>query len=248
MSLVHPRNLAARLARSSAPWALLLGMLAGCQKSKSDDVRAAAASAAPTGSIVINAMSRQKSPYASNRKYVPQPAPSVVPIPSGPRLAILAGKGVGPIRIGATVETIERHMALPCEVKTETRCRYIGRAVDFYLKDGVVDHLVVHRRDRPAGKDRHGKDRVFGIFNGGIPPDFQVMMKQRVIEEHLGPALRKESVAQPNPNNTIERHYYDGMVVEYDRYDNGQMVLGAVRIDKPGAAAPSPAASSGQHP
>src|SRR5262245_18834978 len=41
-------------------------------------------------------------------------APSSWPMPSGLRLAILAGKGVGPIRFGATVATIERLMDLPC--------------------------------------------------------------------------------------------------------------------------------------
>jgi hypothetical protein len=170
---------------------------------------------------------------ANRPKYVPQPAASMIPIPSGPRLAILSGQGVGPIRIGATVQTIERHMSLPCELLTSELCRYFARAVDFHLKDGVVERVVVHRRDRAAGKDKRGKERVFGIFNGGIPPDFEVMMKQHVVMEHLGPPLKKESVKAPNQFDTVERHHYEGLVVEYDRYHNGQIVLGGVHIEKP---------------
>ena len=76
-------------------------------------------------------------------------------------LAIQAGQGVGPIRIGATVATIERLMAAPCEVKTESVCRYIKRAVEFDLdKSGVTDRIVVHRHDRPAGPDAKGEPQV----------------------------------------------------------------------------------------
>ena len=74
--------------------------------------------------------------------------------PKAPSLAIQAGQGVGPIRIGATVATIERLMEAPCEVKTESVCRYIRRAVEFDLdKNGFTERIVVHRHDRPAGPD-----------------------------------------------------------------------------------------------
>ena len=163
-------------------------------------------------------------------------------------MAILAGKGVGPIRIGATRATIERQMARPCEVVTESLCRYIGRAVDFHLKDGVVYKVVVHRRDRPAGKDNSGREQVFGLFNGGLPPDFEVMMKQKVIMDHVGPASRQEKVTGDNPNHTVERHFYDGMTLEYDRYDNGQIVLGAVTIEKSAGAPALPASAPSAKP
>ena len=225
----------------------LLGGLAsaGC---KSQDKSAAEAqpSAAPSASVVVNAFARPGDISGSDRKYVPQAAARRVPLPTGPRLAILPGKGVGPIRLGATRATIERQMDRPCDVVTEsatgTLCRYIGRSVDFHLTsgaDGVVDKITVHRRDRPAGKDKAGEERVFGIFNGGFPPDFEVMMKQDVITKHLGPALRQEKVTGDNPNHTEERQYYDGMTVEYDRYDNGNMVLGGVIIEK-GSASSKP--------
>lgn len=215
---------------------------------KSRDVAQAQPSAAPSGSIIVNAFARPANTGGAQRKYVPQPAATRIPLRSGPRLAILPGKGVGPMRLGATRATIERHMARPCDVATETLCRYIGRAVDFHLSAGVVDKIVVHRRDRPAGKDKSGAEAVFGIFNGGFPPDFEVMMKQKVIMDHLGPALRQEKVQGDNPFHTLERHYYDGMTAEYDRYDNGQIVLGGVIIQKATGAGAAPANSAAPAP
>ncbi|HEY6726524.1 MAG TPA: hypothetical protein VI197_20960 [Polyangiaceae bacterium] len=227
--------------------ALLLLAGVGC-KSRDKDDTPTHPSAAPSASIVVNAFARPGGTSGSPSKYVPQPAATRIPIPTGPRLAILPGKGVGPIRIGATRATIERQMDRPCDVATETLCRYIGRAVDFHLTGGVVDKVVVHRRDRPAGKNKAGEDSLFGIFNGGFPPDFEVMMKQQVIMDHLGPSVRQEKVTGDNPNHTVERHYYDGMTVEYDRYDNGQVVLGGVIIEKPTAPGAAPAASPAPTP
>src|SRR5688572_23732600 len=88
------------------------------------------------------------------------------PLPSGPMLAVFAGQGVGPIRVGATVATIQRHMALPCDVKTATHCRYIGRGVEFELKNGVTERIRAHRAGRAAGKDAAGVEREYGFFNG----------------------------------------------------------------------------------
>ena len=74
---------------------------------------------------------------------------------------MLAGQGVGPIRIGATVATIQRHMALPCEVKDDKVCRYIARGVEFELKNGVTERVRVHRAGRAAGKDASGATREY---------------------------------------------------------------------------------------
>lgn len=234
--------------RVLGPAMAVAAVAAGC-KSQDTSQAQGQPSAAPSASIIVNAFARPGDTNGSQRKYVPQAAAKRIPLPTGPRLAILPGKGVGPIRIGATRATIERQMDRPCDVATETLCRYIGRAVDFHLTGGVVDKVVVHRRDRPAGKNKAGEDSVFGIFNGGFPPDFEVMMKQQVIMDHLGPSLRQEKVTGDNPNHTLERHYYDGMTVEYDRYDNGQIVLGGVIIEKStGAGAAAPAASAAPAP
>jgi hypothetical protein len=165
----------------------------------------------------------------------PQPR-STMQMPEGPALAIQAGQGVGPIRIGATVATIERLMEAPCEVKTESVCRYIRRAVEFDLdKNGVTERIVVHRRDRPAGPDAKGEPQVYGFFNGGIPPGVGLGMIPKAVLEILGPPQSSERVSTANDFDTVARDTYPGgMVLEYDEYKkSGKVILGAVIITKP---------------
>lgn len=163
-------------------------------------------------------------------------------------LAVLAGQGVGPIRIGATVATIQRHMDLPCEVKTPAVCRYIGRGVEFHLKHGVTERIYVQRAGRAAGKDKDGNEREFGFFNGAIPPDLRLGMIPKAIQEHLGPPEHVETIQPAPPNNVAERHHYRGLIVEYDRHANGNLIMGGIVIEKPSAPAPSPSASAARNP
>lgn len=153
-------------------------------------------------------------------------------MPSGPRLAIEAGGGVGPIRLGATAGTIERLMEAPCEVKTDDLCRYVTRGVDFHLLNGETSWIHVQRAGRPAGRGFRGEALEFGFFNGAIPPDLRLGMVPRAIQQYLGQPERVEYVPQPNPTTVIERHYYPGLVAEYDLYSNGKLILGGVRIVK----------------
>ena len=169
----------------------------------------------------------------------PRPKPSVNPnlgkrrrvlVRSGPALAIQAGKGVGPIRIGATVATIERLMDLKCETLTDRVCRYATRAVEFELEKGVVTSIRVHRPYRPAGgKNPDGQPRIYGIFNGMIPPDVQFGMTVPGAQMTLGKPRRVEKVTD-ELFGTRELHYYDGMVLEYDKVGDAPLVLGGVRI------------------
>lgn len=153
-------------------------------------------------------------------------------LPSGPMLAIQAGKGVGAIRIGANVNTIERLMAKRCEVLTEEMCRYISRGVDFHLVGGVTEWIHVQRAGRPAGVDYTGEPIEFGFFNGAIPPDIRLGMVPAAVKEYIGPPERIEQVPEPNPGTVVARDYYPGMVIEYDRYTNGKIIMGGVRIVK----------------
>jgi hypothetical protein len=161
------------------------------------------------------------------------PATARLALPSGPLLAILAGQGVGSIRLGATVSTIERLMERPCDVVTDTVCRYIDRAVEFELEDGVTRAVVVHRAGRPAGKDGAGKERVYGVFNGAIPPDLVPGMLPQAIIQYLGKPERLERGGADNAFRNVERHHYPGMLLSYDRLPNGKLALGEVRIEKP---------------
>ena len=219
----------------TARWMLILVLASSgwsC-KSPSNTQPAPSASAslrssAPTTATPSVAVSATGSPVPS----------STVQLPEGPVLAIQAGQGVGPIRLGATVATIERLMGAPCEVKTESVCRYIRRAVEFDLdKNGVTERIVVHRHDRPAGPDAKGEPQLYGFFNGGIPPGVGLGMIPKAVIEILGPPISSERVTTANDFDTVDRDTYPGgMVLEYDEYKkSGRVMLGAVIITKPKA-------------
>ncbi len=169
----------------------------------------------------------------------PSGAPPRPRFATGPRMAILPGEGIGPIRMGATVATVERLMEAKCEVLTERFCRYVTRGVELELKDGVVAGMMVNRPDRPAGTDTLGRPLTYGLFNGFIPPDpkhgrpLNVMFGMHVpgVAEGMGPPRKVEPAPAGNPNGTVEIHYYDGAVLEYDRYPAARVpVLGGIRI------------------
>jgi hypothetical protein len=175
---------------------------------------------------------------AATQAHVP-PRPKLA---RGPRLAIQAGQGVGAIRLGANVGTIERLMGEPCQIKTETLCRYIDRGVDFHLVNAETEWIHVQRQERPAGRGFDGEELRFGSFNGAIPPDVMLGMVPREIQKYLGAPQRVEYVPQPNPTTVIERHYYPGLVAEYDLYTKRNfgpnpsservVILGGVRVVK----------------
>lgn len=151
-------------------------------------------------------------------------------------LAILAGKGVGPIRFGATRATVERLMEAPCDVATPTMCRYIARAIEFTLDNGVVSRIRVHRIGRPAGLGKDGRPVTYGAFNGAIPPDLRMGMLPWAIKEKLGEPKSVEKVSDPR-FSTEELDHYDGLTVEYDRMPNGKLVMGGVTITKANVSA-----------
>jgi hypothetical protein len=230
--------------RKLAPVLLLLSFAPSCRCASEAPHASPASSAAPS------AVARPEAPpspfTAPLGSHGPQPqrAPRNWALPSGPVLAILAGQGVGPIRIGATVATIERHMAAPCDVKTKDVCRYLARAVEFQLENGVTKTIVVSRAGRPAGIDAAGKDAEYGFFNGAIPPDLQLGMVPTAIQEHLGPPKRVErsQSAGAGAADRVEIHHYDGMRIEYDRIENGNLVVGGIILFK--ESAPTPATSA----
>jgi hypothetical protein len=205
---------------------MILLALAGaaCESPKRLSPEERAAAAASAG--VNQADAREA---ARRRKWAP---------PSGPILPVEPGSGLGAIRLGASVATLERLMGKPCEVRTEYLCRYVSHGVDFHLRAGVTESIHVQRAGRSAGTDYKGEPIEFGFFNGAIPPDLRLGMVPSAIQEYLGPPERIEHVPQPNPATLVSRDYYPGIVIEYDRYTNGKIILGGMRIVKapPGAA------------
>jgi hypothetical protein len=204
--------------RSFLVLVLTLASAAACKAKKKTPTSAELAAAA---SSAVAKQAADAKEAARRRKWAQ---------PSGPSLAVQAGLGVGAIRLGATIGTIERLMDKPCEVKTEELCRYVSRGVDFHLEGGYTTLIHVQRAGRPAGVDFNGEPVEFGFFNGAIPPDLRLGMVPKAIQEYLGPPERIEPVAQPNPASIVARDYYPGMVIEYDRYTNGKIIMGGIQI------------------
>jgi hypothetical protein len=93
---------------------------------------------------------------------------------------------------------------------------------------------------------------VYGFFNGGIPPYLGLGMVPAALTKELGPPQTAEKVTTPNDFNTVERDTYPGMVLEYDRYTNGNIILGGVILTKANvnptpAIHSAPSASVGGH-
>jgi hypothetical protein len=152
-----------------------------------------------------------------------------VPVALGPPLEILPGEGLGPIRIGATVATIERLMSAPCQEKDEKACRYPSRALEFLLDEkGATREMVVHRGERPVGTTT----RVYGVFRGRSRKGLAPLMLQSGVRELYGVPLKVEQVKDAGPANTVEIYTYNGMLVEFDRMPNGSLVTGAIHIVK----------------
>ena len=203
---------------------VLLMVAPGCRCEPEEPTGAAAVSAALSG------VPLPPPPIVSAPK--PLPAHRNWSLPAGPILAVLAGQGVGPIRIGATIATIERLMAAPCDVKARDVCRYIGRGVEFQLENGAVKTIVVQRAGRPAGKDNAGKEVEYGFFNGAIPPDLQLGMVPSAIQEHLGQPKSVDRRDAPGAADRVEIHHYPGLRIEYDRVENGNLVASAFVLFK----------------
>jgi hypothetical protein len=189
--------------------------LAGCKKDPS--AIAGAASASPAVSAPSQAPAQQL------------PRGEGIPIATGPALEILPGQGLGPIRIGATVATIERLMGGPCTEKDEKACRYPARALEFLLDEqGATREMVVYRGERPIGAG----PRVYGIFRGRSRQGLAPMMLQPAVPELYGVPLKVEQVKDGGSANTVEIHTYNGMRLDFDRMPNGTVVVGAIHIVK----------------
>ncbi|MEY2935230.1 MAG: hypothetical protein RL033_5979 [Pseudomonadota bacterium] len=179
-------------------------------------------------------------------------APEPWHIPVGISLPISPGEGVGPIRFGANLETIERLIAEPCEEKRQdapnvTACRYSAQAIEFFLTDGALSSVRIHRLGRPFLKDPKPD---FGIYNGRFQSGASLGMLQPAVQELLGKPRAVRPVTEPGAFNTIgfntvELHDYDGFVLEYDKSQSGQIVLGGIQLSSPKAAKSGKAPAQG---
>ncbi len=150
--------------------------------------------------------------------------------PRGPAFAVEPGAGVGPIRFGSTVATVERHMQTKCEEMTDKYCRFIASGIELELTNGAVSGIVIHRFDRPVAGS---PEKKWGVFAGGIPPKVLMTMVPEAVIEQLGKPKRTETIKEDNLNWTVRRDTYDGMVLDYDKNRaNDRLMLGQIRIVK----------------
>jgi hypothetical protein len=155
----------------------------------------------------------------------------------GTPMPILPGQGIGPIRFGATKQTIERLMGAPCDDSSETSCRYVGRAIDFKLEGGAVTEMRISRKGREAKRSADGSIIEYGFFNGALLPDLYFGMQPGALQEHLGAPQKVEKISPLGADGFSERHVYDGVTLEYDLWSNDKLVLGAAILTKSASAA-----------
>ena len=135
--------------------------------------------------------------------------------------------------MGANVATVERLMQQPCEEKTDSVCRFITRGVEYELKEGVVQAIQLHRPGRQVTAPGQHSPAVYGVLNAVIPPKVALGMLPKWVERALGKPKKVEDVADGGVNKTVRRHFYDGLVLEYDvNPKNGAEILGGIRIVK----------------
>lgn len=216
--------------RLSLSFALLVAA-AGCKEEPAPTAVAAANAPAP-------APSAERKPLA--------PLGTAIrpwPVPVGIPLGIEPGQGVGPIRFGARLDTIERLMDRTCDEKAppegkpasaleqgDVLCRYSGPAVEFELEKDELVRIHVHGKHRPFSADGV---RRFGIFNGRFTKGPTLGMFRSAVEEVLGKPERVVPKDEVNRYQTVEVCEYPNMQLEYDRLANGNVVLGGVILTKP---------------
>lgn len=170
-------------------------------------------------------------------------APEPWHVPVGISLPIEPGEGLGPIRFGARLDTIERLMAEPCEQKRQDApnvlvCRYSAQAVEFILTDGVVTSMHAHRLGRPFLTDPKPD---FGIFRGRFEAGVSFNMLMEPVQEVLGKPKAVHEVTTPNKYGTVEIHEYPNFTLEYDQLGPGRVVLGGVILNAPASKRPAAA-------
>lgn len=116
-------------------------------------------------------------------------------------------------------------MELPCPDKSETVCRYVDRGAEFQFVNDKLTRIVIHRGGRAAPDGK-----VWGVFNGGIPPDLRFGMIIPAVQQFLGPPKSVKAGNEGADKETTEQHVYEGMVLEYDTLPAGRVILGGVRI------------------
>ena len=235
---------------SAAGCAMLLAALTCGSACRSGEIDSRSSPPAPAPAAPVAATTGGAAGGAPEKAARSRPIPPLAPepwhVPVGPTLLLEPGQGMGPIRFGAHLDTIERLIGEPCEEKRQDSphvlvCRYSAQAVEFFLTDGALSSAHVHRLGRPFHKDPKPD---FGIFNGRFEGGAAIGMLMSGVQELLGKPKAVHQVKDPNPYGTIEVHDYDGFSLEYDRLGPDRVVLGGVVLTAPRAAPASSGAKA----
>lgn len=256
--MTHPPTAGAprrAVRRAAALFSALIPLLgAGCKTEQTTETSGSETSREQSTAQAGSTLAPGTSGTSKRPKLVPLPGgsvavlenvkPPVFSVPLDPPLGIFPGKGVGAIRFGATTQTIERLMGVPCGEKTERLCRYPAHAVDFHLDEtGVVDEIRIHGDERPLpGKP----GETYGMYNGRFLKGAALgMYVQFVIESEGEPSrIEKLEPGQAKPFTTVERHHYENMTLEYDTLENGNVVLAGIVLTRPESSAGAPTGSA----
>jgi hypothetical protein len=221
-----------------------LGLTFGCNvsipKNKPQGTTASATTSGAASAVATAAATDAAPTNAEASSAPPAGGPALPPesqafrIPVGPALPILPGEGIGPIRFGASLETIQRLIEGTCTdvVKEEGLewCRFQPNAVDFGLAKGKLVKIRIHGSEREFVRGKGlGVDNAYGVFNGKFLNGAQLGMYPDYASQ--GKPLRIQKVT-PGRHPTVERHHYDGMVLEFDKLQNGNTVLAGVVLTK----------------
>lgn len=221
-----------------ACWLALGCTAVACNPKRSESERAA-----PVATTTAAA-----SAAAASASARPKLRPPVYHVPVGPAFGIEPGVGIGPIRFGATLSTIERLMELPCPEKTASGCRYPIHAVEFQLKDGALEKIHIHGQERLVKPDTPGY--TYGIFNGKLLNGVELGMYRDYVEDVMGaPPAGRDVQENGSAFPTVYVAEYPGVTFQYDKLKNGNVVLAGIVLEQSAAkAAPGPSAKARPKP
>jgi hypothetical protein len=216
----------------------LLCALCGCNPKRSGTTHAAASTSASAESSVPAGSAPTKTASTATPVPTTRLKPPVFHIPVGPAFGVEPGVGMGPIRFGATVATVERLMDQPCVERTKDACYYPNHALDFLFEDGVLARIHIHGEERPFKND--GSGYTYGIFNGKLLNGVELGMYREYVEQLMGPPPKGHDVklgTAPRGFQTVYVGEYPGITMEYDKLKNGNVVLAGMALTKASPAA-----------
>lgn len=128
------------------------------------------------------------------------------------------------------METVQRHMEAPCDSQTALRCLYVRQAIEYFFEDGTLVRAKAYRRDRPVSDPPPDGEKYFGSFRGEMRPRIMMGLHRHIVVEEFGEPLRIEKVGSEGSVGLVERHFYDGVTIEYDLIENGNTVVSAMEV------------------